>query len=237
MGTTLDLGAVRALRTEEEYDRALAEVEGLMGRNPAAGSEDAARLEGLSVLVEHYERERYPMGGTSTPQSVVLFMLDQRGMNRRDLEPLLGGKGRVSEFFSGKRPLSLGQIKTLRRELGIPAELLIDFDADEESTPVAREILPPAPLRTSYGGGELPPAVAGQPFVSRHGVSFAGGGDRPVRKSASVVSGAAASGRFVSRKAVAKKKATKSLAARVLRSKKTVRSTPSSSRSKRGKKR
>ena len=60
-----------------------------------------------------------------TPQSVVDFMLDQRAMTRADLHTLMGGKVRVSEFFSGKRPLSTGQVRALHRELEIPADLLI----------------------------------------------------------------------------------------------------------------
>jgi HTH-type transcriptional regulator/antitoxin HigA len=53
-------------------------------------------------------------------------MLEQHGMTRADLVPILGSKSRVSEFFAGKRPLSVSQIKALRDALGIPADLLLD---------------------------------------------------------------------------------------------------------------
>jgi HTH-type transcriptional regulator/antitoxin HigA len=60
-----------------------------------------------------------------TPQDVVDFMLDQKGMSRADLAEVMGGRSRVSEFFSGKRELSRGQIEALRDKLGIPADLLL----------------------------------------------------------------------------------------------------------------
>ena len=70
--------------------------------------------------------EHDPIDETGTPQSVVAFMLEQTGRTRADLAPLMGGRGRVSEFFAGKRRLSIEQIRKLRDELGIPADLLID---------------------------------------------------------------------------------------------------------------
>lgn len=60
-----------------------------------------------------------------TPQSVVEFMLEQRGMTRAELAPLMGGRSRVSDFFAGKRRLSMEQVRALRDALGIPADLLI----------------------------------------------------------------------------------------------------------------
>jgi len=53
----------------------------------------------------------------------VTFLLDQRGMTRADLEPLLGGKSRVSEFFAGVRELSKAQIRALRDTFHVPADL------------------------------------------------------------------------------------------------------------------
>jgi len=89
-----------------------------------AGSEGFDRLEFLSVLVEHYEEERYPMG-TVTPQEAVTFMLEQKGMSRSDLDEVMGGKSRVSDFLNGRRELSKSQIEGLRRLLGIPADILL----------------------------------------------------------------------------------------------------------------
>jgi HTH-type transcriptional regulator/antitoxin HigA len=77
------------------------------------------------VLVAAYEDAHDPIDEDGTPQSVIDFMLEQRGMTRADLAAFMGGRARVSEFFSGKRRLSIPQIQRLREELGIPADLLI----------------------------------------------------------------------------------------------------------------
>lgn len=122
----LDFSTPHVLRNAKEYRAAVAETDRLLDCDPKRGSGDYDRLEFLSVLIEAFENEHYPIdmaGGT--PQSVVVFMLEQRRMSRAELAPIMGGKSRVSEFFAGKRRLSLDQIRALRDALGIPAELLI----------------------------------------------------------------------------------------------------------------
>ena len=77
---------------------------------------------------EAYEDEAFPIEERlvgCTPQSAVEFMLTQRGMSRMDLESVFGSKSRVSEFFSGRRPLSKSQVLGLRARLGISADLLL----------------------------------------------------------------------------------------------------------------
>ena len=126
MPTVLDFTKPRVLRTEAEYDAAVAEIDALLDADPVEGSEAHDRLEFLSVLVEAYEAEHYPMPtGDVTPQAVVEFMLEQKGLDRTALYEAMGGKSRVSEFFSGKRELSRGQIEALRELLGLPADLLL----------------------------------------------------------------------------------------------------------------
>ena len=121
----LDRSRPHVLRNEEDYEAAVAEVDAILTREPELGTPEADWLEVLVVLIESYEREHYPMGGTSTPQSILEFMLDQRGMSRGDLAEIMGGRSRVSEFFAGKRNLSLTQIRRLRHLLRVPADLLI----------------------------------------------------------------------------------------------------------------
>ncbi len=122
----LDFSEPHVLRNEAEYDAAVAEVDELLERNPAAGSAAYERLRFLAVLIGAYDDEHYPMGDTSTPQSAVEFMLEQQGMTRSDLAPRLGGRSRVSEFFSGKRRLSVPQMVKIRQVLKVPADLLLD---------------------------------------------------------------------------------------------------------------
>ena len=122
---TLDFKKPHVLRNAREYKAAVAEIEDLLDREPRRGSEEYDRLEFLSVLVEAYEDEHDPMDETGTPQSVVTVMLEQSGKTRADLSPIMGGRARVSEFFAGKRRLSIEQVKRLGDVLGIPADLLI----------------------------------------------------------------------------------------------------------------
>ena len=121
----LDFTKPHVLRGAKEFKAAVAEIDRLLDADPRRGTEGYDRLEFLSVLVQAYEDEHDPMDDSGTPREVVAFMLEQHGMTRADLVPILGSKSRVSEFFSGKRPLSVSQIKALRDELGIPADLLL----------------------------------------------------------------------------------------------------------------
>ena len=121
----LDFTKPHVLRSTREYKAAVAEVDRLLDDDPRRGTQDYERLEFLSVLVEAYEDEHDPIDDSGTPREIVAFMLEQRGMTRADLVPILGSKSRVSEFFSGKRALSVSQMKALRGELGIPADLLL----------------------------------------------------------------------------------------------------------------
>ena len=124
MPAVLDFTKPHILRNAEEYEAAIAEIERLLDEEVEAGSEGYDRLEFLSVLVEHYEEEHYTMGKVS-PQQAVNFMLEQKGMSRSDLDDVMGGKSRISEFFSGKRELSKSQVEALHRGLGIPADILL----------------------------------------------------------------------------------------------------------------
>ena len=123
----LDFSTPHVLRNAKEYRAAVSEIDRLLDADPKRGTLEYERLEFLSVLVEAYEDEHDPLdeaGGS--PQSVVAFMLEQHGLTRADLRDAMGGKGRVSEFFAGKRRLSIEQIRALRDLLHIPADLLID---------------------------------------------------------------------------------------------------------------
>jgi HTH-type transcriptional regulator / antitoxin HigA len=122
----LDFSKPHILRNAREYRAAVTEIDRLLDRDPARASDAYERLEFLSVLVADYEDRHAPLDERGTPQSIVDFMLEQRGMTRAELAPLLGGRGRVSEFFAAKRRLSITQIQRLREALGIPADLLID---------------------------------------------------------------------------------------------------------------
>lgn len=125
MATALDFTKPHVLRSEEEYDQAVARIGHLLDLDPPERSEEWDELELLTLLVEAYEEEHYPMGDLATPQDVVSFVLEQKGISRADLAAIMGGRSRVSEFFSGKRELSRAQIRAIRDLLGVPADLLL----------------------------------------------------------------------------------------------------------------
>jgi HTH-type transcriptional regulator / antitoxin HigA len=123
--TTLDFSTPHVLRTVKEYNAAVAEVDRLLDESPKKGTPEHDRLEFLSVLIAAYEDAHVPEPRNPTPQEAVDFFLEQHGMTRAELAPLMGGRSRVSDFFKGVRALSTTQIKALRERLGIPADLLL----------------------------------------------------------------------------------------------------------------
>jgi HTH-type transcriptional regulator / antitoxin HigA len=126
METVIDLTTPHVLRTNEEYETAVAEIDRLLDLAPRPGSAETDRLELLSLLVEDYEGRVDAIDDSGpTPQDVVDFMLSQRSLQRADLTEIMGGRSRVSEFFNGRRELSKSQIQGLRDLLGIPADLLM----------------------------------------------------------------------------------------------------------------
>jgi HTH-type transcriptional regulator/antitoxin HigA len=120
----LDFTQPHLLRSEHEYNAAVAEVDSLLDSDPAPGTTEYERLEFLSTLIEVYEDQHVTIPSVS-PQEAVDFMLEQRGLDRSYLADLMGGRSRVSEFFSGHRDLSKSQIEALHHALGIPAEILL----------------------------------------------------------------------------------------------------------------
>ena len=121
----LDFTRPHLLRTAREYRTAVAEIESLLDCGARAADRD--RLAFLSLLVQDYEDRTDPLDEhAGSPRDVVEFMLEQRGMTRSQLAPMMGGRARVSEFFSGRRRLSMEQVRALRDALGIPADLLVE---------------------------------------------------------------------------------------------------------------
>lgn len=126
MVTVLDIATPRILRTEAEYQDAVAEVDRLLDLDPQIGSEEYDRLELLGVLISEYDERHNPIDdAVLTPQQIVEFMAEQKGMTRGQLAELLGGRPRLSEFLRGERELSKRQIEALREHLGIPGDLLL----------------------------------------------------------------------------------------------------------------
>ena len=113
---------IRPIKTDEDYRATLSEVESLMRAAPSSSEGD--RLEVLVTLVEAYERQHFPMG-LPDPVAAIQFVMEQRGLTVKDLEPMIGHSNRVYEILNHKRPLTLKMIRKLHQGLGIPAECLI----------------------------------------------------------------------------------------------------------------
>lgn len=99
-------------------------MERLAGDDPAPGTPNGVRLELLTKLVEDCEKERFKFGRPH-PVEAILFRMEEQGLGQKDLAPILGGKHRVSEVLSRKRPLTLAMVRALHESLRIPAELLV----------------------------------------------------------------------------------------------------------------
>ena len=113
---------IKPIKTETDYEHALAEIEQLFEARP--GTPEADCLEILTTLVEAFENQHYAIP-LPDPVEAILYYLESRGFTRRDLELYLGSRARVSEILNRKRPLSLEMIRRLHNGLGIPAEVLV----------------------------------------------------------------------------------------------------------------
>lgn len=112
------------LKTEVQYEMALERVYDLMEADLIDDSLEESELFMLSMLVEAYEKEHYPVPPPH-PIEAIRFRLDQMGINESELNRILGYRSRKSEILSGKRKLSLTMIRKLHQVLKIPAETLI----------------------------------------------------------------------------------------------------------------
>ena len=113
---------VKPIRSEADYDAAMAEVASLWGA--AGGTLEGDRLDVLATLIDAYEAKHHAMDEPD-PIDAIKFRMEQQGMTRRDLEGIIGTRTRIAEVFNRKRGLSIEMIRRLHDRLGISAEVLI----------------------------------------------------------------------------------------------------------------
>ena len=113
---------IRPIKTDADYQAVLKEIESLFDAKPDTPEGD--RLEVLTALVEVYEDKKYNIPWPD-PIEAIIYHMESRGLSRRDLEPYLGSRSRVSEILNRKRPLSIEMIRKLHAGLGISADVLI----------------------------------------------------------------------------------------------------------------
>ena len=113
---------VKPIRSAADHRAAVAEVKRLWGTKN--GTPNGDRLDVLATLIDAYEAQHEPIDRPD-PIEAIRFRMEQQGLTRRDLEPLIGTRTRVSEVLNRKRALSIGMIRRLHAKLGIAAEVLI----------------------------------------------------------------------------------------------------------------
>ncbi len=113
---------IRPIKTETDYNWALAEIDSLFDAEP--DTPDSDRLDVLVTLVEVYEDQHYSIP-LPDPIEMIQYYMESRGLTRRDLRPYIGTRARVSEILNKKRPLSLNMIQKLHTGLGISGDVLL----------------------------------------------------------------------------------------------------------------
>ena len=113
---------IKLIKTEKDYEQALDRLEKIFDVSPGSPDEDKAEL--LSILIEKYEDEHYPIEAPD-PIEAIKFRMEQMGLRKTELTEILGYKSRVSEVLSKKRKLTLKMIRNLHDKLKIPYEALM----------------------------------------------------------------------------------------------------------------
>jgi HTH-type transcriptional regulator/antitoxin HigA len=113
---------LKPVRSEKDYRAALAEMKRLWGAK--LGTPEGDRLDVLTTLIDAFENTHCPMDPPD-PIEAIKFRMEQQGLSRKDLEPLIGTRTRVAEVLNRRRSLSIAMIRRLHSELGIPADVLI----------------------------------------------------------------------------------------------------------------
>lgn len=121
---------VRVIKTQRDYDAAIARLSALMDQEFVSGSNKEAELELLALVIESYERSKVEPTKPD-PIEAILFRMDQQNLSKKDLIPYFGSLSKVSEVLSRKRSLSLAMIRKLHAGLGIPADVLIAGSHEE----------------------------------------------------------------------------------------------------------
>ena len=113
---------LKPIRTQADYEDALAEVERLWGAK--SGTPEGDRLDVVATLIDVYEAKHHPIDPPD-PIGAIRFRIEQQSLTRKDLEPMIGPRNRVADILNGKRSLSIEMIRQLHDRLGISADVLI----------------------------------------------------------------------------------------------------------------
>jgi HTH-type transcriptional regulator/antitoxin HigA len=116
---------VKAIETEAEFDRMVAAVEGLMDKGESNLSpEESALLETMAILIQAYDDRNYARRPLP-PCEMLAYLMETSGRTTKDLLPVFGTRGRISEILNGKRSISKEQAKKLALLFRVSAALFI----------------------------------------------------------------------------------------------------------------
>jgi len=113
---------MKIIKSESEYKKALIKLEKLFNAKPNTSKGD--ELELLSLLIEKYEQEKFPID-MPDPIEAIKFRMEQMSYTQNDLAKIIGLKSRASEILNRKRPLTLEMIRNLHEKMNIPTQVLI----------------------------------------------------------------------------------------------------------------
>ena len=115
---------IKPIKNNKDYETALKEIENLMEFEPQEGTLKFDKLDLLTTIVEKYEEEHFPINSPD-PIEAIKFRMDQMGLSTSDLGNYVGSRGRASEILNKKRRLTISMIRSLAKNLNIPADSLI----------------------------------------------------------------------------------------------------------------
>lgn len=113
---------LKPIKTKRDYQAALKQAEALW--DAPERSLEADRLDVLTLLIADYEAKHYPIPDPD-PVEFLNYVMEQRELTRKDLEPYIGSRARVAEVLNRVRPLTLEMIRRLSEGLGLPADVLV----------------------------------------------------------------------------------------------------------------
>ena len=148
---------IEPIRTEADYETALARIDELMDAEP--GSPEGRELDVLVDLVDLYESRHEPMGHPD-PVAAIEFRMEQASLSPRDLIPFIGSRAKVSEVLSGKRTITMPMARALHEHLGIPADVLLRSRDDTRGPAAGGSRLAPVSAQgdgKNAGGFRTPP--------------------------------------------------------------------------------
>ena len=113
---------IKPIRSEKDYQSALSRLEAIFDSQP--GSKDGDELEILSILIERYEDDHFPID-LPDPIEAIKFRMEQMGYTQNDLARVVGLKSRASEILNKRRKLTLEMVRLIHAEFNIPTEVLV----------------------------------------------------------------------------------------------------------------